>query len=84
MTARTQAAQPAIDPANIAPRRRALGLYQNQLARLAGVSPQHVSILEAGRKPISPRLARRVVAILDAYEVAHIIMRARLAEPSAA
>ena len=37
-----------------------LGISQNELARLAGISPSHLSYLMNGRRSPSPRVRRRL------------------------
>ena len=41
-----------------------LGLSQNQLARLAGISPSHLSYLMNGKRSPSPRVRRRLQQVL--------------------
>jgi transcriptional regulator with XRE-family HTH domain len=84
MATRTRPNALAVDPASIAERRRAVGLYQYQLARLARISKQYMSRIESGERGLTPDTARRLGLILDAYEGAHIILSARLAGDSAA
>src|SRR5690625_4130606 len=47
--------------------RREIGLHQNELAHIAGITPAYLSMMESGKRPITPELARRLEqAILDA------------------
>ncbi len=41
-----------------------LGISQNQLARLAGISPSHLSYLMNGARGPSPRVRRRLMEVL--------------------
>ena len=41
-----------------------LGISQNQLARLAGISPGHLSLLMNGKRSPAPRVRRRLMKAL--------------------
>lgn len=40
--------------------RERLGLKQRELADLLGVAPNYISMIEAGRKPFSPKLIKKL------------------------
>lgn len=54
----------------IAQRRRAIGLRQVDLAKLAGVSHITLCLVERGRRVPSQAYVRRVEAVLASYEQA--------------
>lgn len=56
---------PRLDPERVMARRYALGLLQRELAERAGVSPQMVCDIEAGRRSGSTRTRARIAAALN-------------------
>lgn len=55
-TRRTASKIGTLDPGKIVARRVALGLLQREVAARAGISPQHMADIEAGRRYGSPRV----------------------------
>jgi transcriptional regulator with XRE-family HTH domain len=51
---RTTSKVGVLDPARLVERRLALGLLQKEVAARAGISPQHMADIEAGRRYGSP------------------------------
>lgn len=61
---------PKMTPNRLTERRREIGLHQNELAHIAGITPAYLSMMESGKRPITPEMARRLEqAILDAPEL---------------
>ncbi|NML55303.1 helix-turn-helix transcriptional regulator [Streptomyces sp. R302] len=56
---------PQIDPKRLARRRVEAGLSMTDLGQRAGVSKQHVSMVERGRANFSPRNMAKIATALD-------------------
>ena len=56
-----------------------LDISQNQLARLAGISPGHLSLLMNGKRSPAPRVRRRLMKALgvDDFHVLFVMERPR-------
>jgi transcriptional regulator with XRE-family HTH domain len=56
---------PLQDPQRLRRRRIEAGLNQAELAKAAGISPSHMSVLERGLRGASPRVLRRFANTLN-------------------
>ena len=45
--------------------RKEKGMYQRDIAAVAGISEQHYSMIESGSRRPSPSVAKKVAGILD-------------------
>lgn len=57
-------------PKRLTERRLAIGLHQNELAHIAGITPAYLSMMETGKRPITHEMAGRLEqALRDAPEL---------------
>jgi hypothetical protein len=70
--------------AEVARRRRAIGMTGELLSHLVGAAPNTLYRIEVGTRRASPRLARRIELVLCEFERTHARMQRLLAEASAA
>ena len=59
-----------------------LDISQNQLARLAGISPGHLSLLMNGKRSPAPRVRRRLMKALDVDDFHVLFVMERPADGS--